>query len=152
MSEDKGAPSSKRRMSADDRLDIMELFARYSWAYDCSDAAAYSATFAPDGVLEAFGGEAARGREAIATFVAALIASERGDNDWQHYNGHFVFEAGADEDSCTVYNYWNLLQSKDGPSVRSFGYYVSDCVRIGGEWLLKRRGINRWDRTKLPWS
>ena len=34
-----------------DRLGILDLFARYAWAYDGGDAQAYAETFATDGVL-----------------------------------------------------------------------------------------------------
>jgi|HubBroStandDraft_1064217.scaffolds.fasta_scaffold109797_2 hypothetical protein len=144
--------SARRRPSAEDRLDIMELFARYSWSYDCSDVHGYAATFTPDGVIEAFGKEAARGREAIAKFLPGIYAL-RGDDDWQHHNDHFIFD--GDDKACTVYNYWALLQRKHGSddySVRSFGYYVSLCVNIDGEWLIKKRSINHWDHHQLPWT
>jgi hypothetical protein len=143
---------ARRRPSAEDRLDIMELFARYSWSYDCSDVQGYAATFTPDGVIEAFGKEAARGREAIAKFLPGIYAL-RGEDDWQHHNDHFIFD--GDDKACTVYNYWALLQRKHGSddySVRSFGYYVSLCVKIDGEWLIHKRSINHWDHQQPPWA
>jgi hypothetical protein len=142
----------KRRPGAEARLDIMELFARYSWSYDCSDVEGYAATFTPDGVIEAFGKEAARGREAIAKFVPGIYPL-RGDDDWQHSNGHYIFD--GDDKACTVYNYWSLLQRKHGTdeySVRSFGYYMSECVKLDGAWYIKKRSINHWDHHKLPWN
>jgi len=141
------------RLSADDRLDIIELHARYSWAYDCSDPEEAAATFTEDAVIDAFGAEAARGRAGIADLIRTLYGSERGDLDWQHHNGHFIFDGNGD--ACTVYNYWSLLKGNAATveySVRSFGYYRSECVKVDGEWLIARRSIDRWNRDKLPWK
>jgi len=144
---------SGARLSAEDRLDIIDLFARYSWCYDCSDAEGYAATFTPDGVIEAFGAEAARGRGAIAVFVKKLIASNRGDNDWQHLNNHHHFRATPE--GATVYSYWTVIEGNEAEKrhgVHSFGYYVTDCVKQGGEWFIKKRSINRWNRDQVPWE
>jgi SnoaL-like domain len=144
--------NGRGRISVEDRLDLIELHAQYSWCYDCTDSEGAAAAFTADGVLEAFGSEAARGRTAIAAFIKNLLDTEKGPVDWQHNNSHFVFHGGRP--ACTVYCYWNLLQSTDPPrqySVRSFGYYKSDCVRVDGAWLIAKRSINRWDRKKLPW-
>jgi hypothetical protein len=145
--------NGRGRISVEDRLDLIELHAHYSWSYDCADADGAAAAFTADGVLEAFGSEAARGRTAISAFIKNLFATERGPVDWQHNNSHFVFHGSRP--ACTVYCYWNLLQSTDPPrqySLRSFGYYKSDCVRVDGDWLIAKRSINRWDRNKLPWA
>jgi hypothetical protein len=144
---------SKGRVSVEDRLDLIDMHAHYSWCYDCADSDGAASVFAPEGVLVAFGSEAARGRAAIAAFIKNLLATEKGAVDWQHYNSHFVFRGSRP--NCTVYCYWNLLESTDPPrkySIRSFGYYKSECVRVDGSWLIVNRSINRWDRTKLPWA
>jgi SnoaL-like domain len=145
--------TGKSRISVEDRLDLIDMHAQYSWSYDCADSDGAASVFAPDGVLEAFGTEAARGRVAIAAFIKNLLGTEKGAVDWQHNNSHFVFHGSRP--NCTVYCYWNLLESSDPPrkySVRSFGYYKSDCVRVNGSWLITKRSINRWDRNKLPWA
>ncbi|MGE0304234.1 MAG: nuclear transport factor 2 family protein [Acidimicrobiia bacterium] len=40
------------RLSADDRLEIIDLLARYSWAFDTRDGEAYARTFTDDGVMQ----------------------------------------------------------------------------------------------------
>lgn len=133
-----------------DRMEIVDLFARYSWYYDCSDAEAYASLFTEDGVIEAFGSEAARGRTAIAAFIRTLFA-QRGDEIWQHHTDHLVYFGRGT--AYTVYSYWSLLRGGGGNyGVMSLGYYVSDCVRIEGHWLFKRRAIHRWDSSRLPWA
>lgn len=148
-----GAAKSMRRPSAAARLDIMELFARYSWSYDCSDAVGAAACFAEDAVIEAFGKETARGREAIVRFIAGLYESVRGDLVWQHHNEHFIFD--GDDEACTVYCYTTILEQDPETqeySVYNFGFYRTECRNFDGEWLITRRSINRWNRDRLPWA
>jgi hypothetical protein len=143
------APDS--RLSAEDRLDILELFSRYAWSYDCSDVEGVINTFTEDAVIEAFGSEAARGHDGIRPFMAMLYDVERGDAIWQHLNDHHVFSGQGNQ--CQVYNYWTLVQTLDGEtSVRSNGFYITDCVKVNNQWLMSRRNINRWDRSKTPWN
>ena len=54
------------RLSADDRLDIMDLIARYAHTLDSGDLDGYVNNFAPDGVLF----ERQKGRQQIRDYVA----------------------------------------------------------------------------------
>lgn len=136
-----------------DRLEILELIARYAWAYDCGDAAAFADTFIADGTLSAFGSEAARGREALMAFARERFA-ERGDQDWQHLTDHHVFEGAGSR--CAVYSYYSMLEGTRAEPrsfrVRSFGWYSSDCERTAAGWRFCARGIHRWDAGRLPWA
>lgn len=136
-----------------DRMEILELIARYGWAYDCGDAAAFADTFVADGILSAFGQEAARGRDALMAFARDRFA-ERGDKDWQHITDHHVFEAAGAR--CNVYSYYSMFEgTREDPRtfrVRSFGWYSSDCERTAAGWRFRARGIHRWDASRLPWA
>jgi hypothetical protein len=140
------------RIPTADRFGILDLFAEYSWYYDCSDAAAYASLFTEDAVIEAFGREEARGRANIETFVHSLFAL-RGDQLWQHYADHLLFFGSGR--AYTVYSYWSILRGNKEMTeygVMGVGYYVSDCVKQGGRWLFKRRQVNRWNAARLPWA
>ena len=141
------------RLSAEDRLDIIELFSRYAWCYDCLDIDGYVETFAPNGVFSAFGNsERAEGRENIRVFIQDLLNTHRGDAEWQHLNDHHVFTEQT-SDSCTAYNYWTLIEASDGDiGVRSNGYYKTQCVKIDGQWYIQQRDVERWDPNQTPWS
>ena len=54
-----------------DRGDIIDLYARYSHAYDGGDAAGYAALFAKDGSFDRGSGDAVTGREALAEMAQA---------------------------------------------------------------------------------
>jgi uncharacterized protein (TIGR02246 family) len=63
----------KHRMSAEDRLDIFDLFARYAWSYDTGDAPGMAALFTEDGAMEGMDGRRFQARAAIAGFCHAFI-------------------------------------------------------------------------------
>jgi hypothetical protein len=81
--------SSTNRLSAEDRLDIMDLIARYAYWLDSGDLDGYVNNFAPDGVLF----EQLQGRGAIREYVAMLMRQGRagplanGDVAYRHFVG-----------------------------------------------------------------
>lgn len=143
---------SSLQPSAEDRMAIIELMALYAWNYDAGDANGFAQTFTEDGVLEIFGQERARGREAIAAFISTAF-EKRGEEGWQHLTDHHIFR-DVEQDRCSVYSYYLMpISDKNGANVqtRAMGYYVSDCRRIDGQWLFAKRAVFRWDSTK-PWE
>jgi SnoaL-like domain len=146
-------PPFTKPLSAEDRLDIQDLFARHAWCYDCSDEEAYLANFLPDAVVVAYD-RSHQGKEAIREWYRFLVAirTTEGD-DWQHDAYHHRFD--CDRYSCIVYSYATHFSSNSAAkklSVRSAGYYVSECVKQNGIWLFRRHSVNRWDRQQLPWN
>lgn len=108
--------------------------------------------FTPDGVIEAFDEVVVAGRDAVKPFLKSLY-DLRGAHSWQHLTSHYQFRGDARE--CVVYCYWTLIEAKDADQavrVRGTGYYETHCVKSDGEWLIKRRRIFHWDKTKVPWA
>src|SRR3954451_4868137 len=67
-----------------DRLDIMDLLARYAQCLELGDLDGYVANFAPDGVLF----EQHYGREAILQFVGGLLERRKTATDMPlHFTG-----------------------------------------------------------------
>ena len=141
------------KMTADDRLDIFDLFARYTWAYDCGDVDAYAETFTPDGVVEGVGGfRRAQGHDAIRDFARFFLAL-RGERGWQHYNDHLRIE--GDGQQCSVHSYWTVLETspdKASHHVAATGYYVSQCVKRDGGWYFTHRTVHMAMSKGLPWK
>jgi len=137
--------SSPVRVPAEDRLDIIELMARYAWAYDTSHAEALGATFTLDGVLEVFGKPLVTNRAGFKQFLA-MAADMRKDHGWQHLTDHHVF-ADYDGSRCKVFSYY-LMPEADASGgdvhVRAMGYYVSHCIRTDAGWLFEKREVLRW--------
>jgi uncharacterized protein (TIGR02246 family) len=143
---------SQIQMTADDRLDIFDLFARYAWAYDCSDAEAYAETFSPDGVLTDGGQLRVEGRPAIREAIKKFFEM-RGTSLWQHHNDHLRMEGDGRE--CTVWSYWAVLEhrrSDDYHGVGRLGYYFSRCVKLDDRWLFKERTFYLDMSEGLPWK
>ena len=139
-------------LSADDRLDIFDLCARYAWAYDCGDPEAYAETFAPDGVLADDRTLRAVGRPAIARAILTFF-DLRGANRWQHFNDHLRMQ--GDGGQCLAFSYWAVMEHRadDGQHrLAAMGWYESRCRKEGGVWLFAER-IIRFDTTGgLPWK
>jgi hypothetical protein len=144
--------ASAKRLTCEDRLDILDLFSRYTWAYDCGDADAYAQVFTSDGVLSDGGKLHAVGRDMIGQAVKKYI-DERGTNVWQHYNAniHMV----GDNQMCTVYSYWGVLQhlrTDKQFGVLGLGWYVTTCAKDNGLWFIKERVFRDDMPANLPWN
>ena len=110
----------KHRMSAEDRLDIFDLFARYAWSYDTGDAKGMAALFTEDGVMEGMDGRRVEGRAAIAGFCQEFIGGPefRGT---QHFNDHLRIDGEGGQ--CAVRSYWMSVRWDDSDRryIRTWG-------------------------------
>ena len=143
------APVRPARVPIEDRFAILDMFALYSWSYDCGDAESYASLFTDDGVLETII-STTKGRANIAAYIPTLLAMH-GDEVWQHHSDQVLFFGSGDRYS--VYSYWSVFKGKDpNYGVMGFGYYLTECVRQNGRWYFQKRSIHKWDATQLPWT
>ena len=138
-------------MTAEDRLDIFDLFARYAWAYDCGDAQAYAEVFTEDGLLADEGDLHAVGRPAIREAIQTYF-DMRGASTWQHHNAHLRMV--GDGVGCDVHSYWTVLEHRPdgGHGVGSLGWYLTRCVKQDGRWFIKERTFYMDMPKALPWT
>lgn len=138
-------------ISIEDRMALIDLMNLYTWAYDFGNAEVFSDTFIPEGIVIAFGNEEARGKQSIIDFANRLFRI-RGDKHWQHCVDQHIFMPASD--GYRVYSYYSMHEG-DIPNrqfkVSSFGHYISDCVKINGQWRFKQRQIIRGNGANLPW-
>lgn len=149
----KAAPA--RRLSAEDRIAIEDLFSHYVWAYDCTDADEFIALFAADALVVGRG-KLYADRESILGWFKYLIdmREAEGDDIWMHEAGQFRIEPQA-AGGVIVYAYathFNGKTATNARGVRSLGYFVCECVKVGGAWKFRRFSITTWDRKVLPWK
>jgi hypothetical protein len=131
------------RLSAEDRLDVMDLIARYAYTLDTGDLDGYVNNFAPEAVLF----ESHRGRDAIREYVAMLMRVGRagplpnGDVAYRHFVGSPVID-GAD-DRATVHSYLLWVNMGSEPPVSAAAEYTDEVVKLDGRWYFASRSLRR---------
>jgi uncharacterized protein (TIGR02246 family) len=135
----------------EDRLAIMDLYARYSWALDTGDTEAYLDLFAPDAaaVEETASGEieVRHGREEIRKLV--LKFHQRPDfPGHQHQMAQFIFapdESGSSDDWVVRSYAWATINRPPAPPHLHWCGHVRDVVtKIDGQWRIKSKEIRGW--------
>src|SRR5690242_14913389 len=130
------------RLSAEDRLDIMDLIARYAHTLDAGDLDGYVNNFAPDGILF----EQHRGRNAIREYVAMLMRQGRagplptGDVAYRHFAGAPTIDGG--DGRATVHSYLLWINMGSEPPVSAAAEYVDECVKVDGRWYFQSRVLH----------
>jgi uncharacterized protein (TIGR02246 family) len=131
------------RLSADDRLDIMDLIARYTHTLDSGDLDGYVNNFAPDALLF----ERHKGREQIREFVAGLMREGRagplpnGDVAYRHFAGQPTIDGAGDH--ATVHSYLLWVNMGSEPPVSSAAEYFDEVVKLDGRWYFQTRRLHR---------
>jgi uncharacterized protein (TIGR02246 family) len=143
-------PPSQAQIVRDlhDRELILDLMARYGFALDAGDGAAYADLFTDDAVLIAGGGEEYRGREALIKLgesVGQLPAAAGGVQPGPKPPIHHLFSNVAMDirgETATVKAYWEVVNGRTGtPVMQSMGRYEDALVKRGGQWRFTRRRI-----------
>lgn len=126
------------RLSTADRVDIMDLLARYARCLDSGDLDGYVNNFAPDGVL--FGSHVGHGQ--IREYVEQVMRRRAGDPQRRmHFVGFPVIEGNAGQ--VTVHSYLLWLQLGAASPISAAAEYVDECIKLNGRWLFKTRAITR---------
>lgn len=122
-----------------DRLELLELYARYSHAFDRADAAACAALFTQDGAFTPPGAAAVVGRPALEQFFATATARSQGS---VHLVTDIVLEAGGPD---TVLGTARVLAVRSGAAVLrllALGTYRDAFRHDGRRWLFAQRSID----------
>jgi hypothetical protein len=131
--------------TAEDKVEIHELLARYAWSFDTGDLEGLVGCFAEDASLcEDVFEEVDRwdGREAIRS-MATHFFSHPGFPGRQHHASQVLIEGSTER--CRVRAFCFVIAGQDQPcSVVFSGYYDDVVVKIGGRWLFKERVIRHW--------
>ncbi len=122
-------------LDAADKMEILELAARYNHAIDFGDGEAWAGTFTEDGVFNG-GPQPVTGHVALAQFVAGFGQQMNGARHWT--NNHIV---DGDGDSATHSCYLNLVQTKDGGSSIITGIYNDKLAKVDGQWRFTERNV-----------
>jgi hypothetical protein len=152
-----GAP---HKLSAEDRLDIQELFAKYSWAIDLADAELAVQCFADDGFFDHLWQGRVQGHAAIIKNLEELWYDRQ--HWWfgrQHLFNHFLMapiKTDTGEDGARVKSFFQIVQfNVEYRTNFVFGIGTRDdvCVKRGGVWLFKQLYVNAWTSVEaVPWK
>jgi uncharacterized protein (TIGR02246 family) len=137
--------------SVQDRTEIYELYARYSWALDTGDTEGYLDLFTADAEAteETSSGEieVRQGRDEIRKLVAKF--HDRADfPGHQHQMAQFVFAPDPDgrPDHWVVRSYaWATINHPPEPPHLHWCGHVRDVVaKVDGAWLIRSKSIMGW--------
>ena len=146
-------------LTAQDRLDIQELYWSYAHGHDFRDAELVASTFADDAVLQTLPGSALTGKDAIAESYARRFADGSFDSGWRHWQNAWRITPTPEGALGRVY--WVALEvgtgdpapvplpvdGVKGPRFISTGYYEDVYVKTAEGWRFKSRALN-WDETR----
>jgi hypothetical protein len=145
-----GAAGASYRGTAEDFMEISQLFARYDYGIDNGDGAAWADNFTPNGVFQD-PSTCAIGREQLMA-----VASQAGhpDGDQEHFHmpslGPIVY---IDRDHATVHS-TVIVVRKTGFGVQGgilvTGSYDDTLIRSHGKWLFSYRLVHRPNGDKPP--
>lgn len=124
----KGASS----LTADDYIEIQQLYARYNNAIDSGDAEGYASTFVPDGVFNNF-----NGHDALVGFINSWRDKMKG-TDRRHWNTNLTINPAPEGASGSVY----LLLvdvSVRPPVIAAAAKYDDQLVKTPQGWRFKKR-------------
>lgn len=126
------AQRPKSSLTADDYIEIQQLYARYNNAIDSGDAEGYAATYIPEGVFNTF-----NGHDALVGFINNWRDNVKGTN-WRHWNTNLAIMPNAEGAAGSVY----LLLvdvSVRPPAIRSAAKYDDQLVKTPQGWRFKKR-------------
>ena len=140
-----------RQPSIQDRVEIVDLYARYSWALDTGDTEGYVALFTADAEAteetREGGLEVRRGRDEIRKLV--LKFHLRPDfPGHQHQMAQFVFEPDPLDrpDHWVVRSYaWATINHPPAPPHLHWCGHIRDVIaKVDGEWKIRSKQIMGW--------
>jgi ketosteroid isomerase-like protein len=124
-------------LSAADRLQILDLMARYCQAFDSVDTDGVAGCFTDDGVLAGGPTGDVAGHEAIKEYAARV----GGRPTRRHFNLNIVIKPhSSDPDRAAARSYFAYLEIDDGGvHIRLTGRYADELVKVGDRWQLSLR-------------
>ena len=123
-------------LSTADRLEILDLAARYNHLMDGHDAEGWADCFTPDGVFNGGPRLQASGRAELVAFMERLIAR---DLPAVHWTNNIVIEGSGDSARMTLYLL--VIELRGGPRAAHFGVYHDTLVRTAEGWRFRERRL-----------
>jgi ketosteroid isomerase-like protein len=119
-------------LTAQDYIDIQQLYARYAWVIDAADVEGYVALYTPDGSFNAF-----TGADGLRKFMKG--AGPAGTR--RHWNSNLVITPSPGGANGKVY----LVLVETGakpPNMAFAGRYEDQLVKTAAGWRFKKRLVS----------
>jgi hypothetical protein len=121
-------------LSVEDRLDILDLHARYCRYVDANRAAKWVNLFAPDGSFEIVGQMKLEGAAQLAGMPAMLAETSGGK--WRHQITDIMIDPGAGPDEALTGAAGLITDWNDGGKAIMFADYRGMIRKAGGRWRI----------------
>ena len=148
------------RLTADDRLDILDLFARYSWGIDLADKDMALSCFTEDSYFDHLWQGRVQGLKAIEKNLEELWYDRQ--HWWygrQHLFNHHLMEpvvTEPGEPGARVKSFFQIVQHNvDYGTNFLFGIGTREdtLVKRDGRWFFLSLYVNAWvSRETVPWK
>ncbi|MGH6989848.1 MAG: nuclear transport factor 2 family protein [Stellaceae bacterium] len=152
--------AAPRKLSAEDRLDIQDCFARYAWGIDLADKDLALSAFAEDAWFDHLWQGKVQGHAAILKNLEELWYNRQ--HWWygrQHLFNHFLMTpitTDTAEEGARVRSFFQIMQfNVEYRTNFLFGIGTRDdvCVTRDGVWLFLQLRVNAWvSRETVPWQ
>jgi len=117
-------------LSAQDYIDIEQLYATYNHAIDSGDGEAWAATFTPDGTFNKF-----TGHDQLVGFIQTWKEKMNGGNR-RHWNTNLRIVPSKDGATASVFL---MLVDVSTKSIVATGMYNDTLVKTATGWRFKTR-------------
>lgn len=123
-------------LSTQDKLDIMELAARYAFTIDRRMAEEWADCFTEDGLMISGNGNRVEGR---AAFIEHMRKARESGKKVRHWGCNHIVE--GDGDTARLRMYLMAVDISNGITPYVMGEYDDTVVRVNGQWKFKVRRI-----------
>jgi len=128
-------------LSAQDYIDIEQLYATYNHAIDSGDGEAWAATFTPDGTFNKF-----TGHDQLVGFIKRWKEEMNGGNR-RHWNTNLRIVPSKDGATASVFL---MLVDVSTKSIVATGMYNDTLVKTATGWRFKTRATKMDAATPPP--
>ncbi|NMI01120.1 nuclear transport factor 2 family protein [Pseudonocardia acidicola] len=129
------------------RLELHELYARYTHAFDEGRSGELAQLFTADGEFVRPGAEPVRGRAALAELVTAAAARGTGN---RHLVSSMVVEAGGRPGTARGTAYVQVVGiGEDAVRLVAIGRYDDEFAREDGRWAFRSRRFTSFTGSTL---
>jgi hypothetical protein len=145
------------KLTAEDRLEIQELYARYAWGIDLADEELALSTFVADGWFDHLWQGRVQGHEAIRANLRSLWNDRQ--HWWygrQHLLNHFIMDPREEQGELDVRCFFQIIQFNvdyHTNFVFGIGTRHDHVTKKEGVWRFQTLKVNAWTAAdQVPWK